>query len=296
GRDVLPLDAQGARPGRRPRAFHPDGGRTGTVRSASRGSGIPSRRYAQGIRSRPTRRRADSRFLDRFRRQIPPAGQERFPENERGLGRMARLDPLRPGFGPARPGIAQPRFEIPPRRHGRCLGSGSFRRRLVRGNGHLSSPCLPGGIRIRGPVHQSQGPHRGRILRLGSRGFRPLHFFPVPLARHDPALPRLLEKPRPQPMAKAGFTTLGFRPGFPSSGWTGPGKECPMSFLEKEEPDAKSSLWDWVIGIGLIALVGGFTVFYQYQKRSSTTRFGEADSLFQAGNLKEAGKLYEELK
>jgi len=69
-----------------------------------------------------------------------------------------------------------------------------------------------------------------------------------------------------------------------------------MSFLEKEEPDAKSSLWDWVIGIGLIALVGGFTVFYQYQKRSSTTRFGEADSLFQAGNLKEAGKLYEELK
>lgn len=69
-----------------------------------------------------------------------------------------------------------------------------------------------------------------------------------------------------------------------------------MSFLEKEETADKSSFWDWVVGIGLIVLIGGFTFFYQYQKRSSTSRFGEADSLFQAGNLKEAGRLYEELK
>ncbi len=68
-----------------------------------------------------------------------------------------------------------------------------------------------------------------------------------------------------------------------------------MSFLEKEEPK-QSSFWDWVVGIGLIVVVGGFTVYYQYQKKSSLSRFQQADVLFKARNLKEAGKMYEELK
>ncbi|MEO7425775.1 MAG: hypothetical protein ABI036_11350, partial [Fibrobacteria bacterium] len=45
-----------------------------------------------------------------------------------------------------------------------------------------------------------------------------------------------------------------------------------------------------------VVVVGGFTVFYQYQKRASISRFEEADSLYQAGKIKDAGKLYEELK
>jgi predicted negative regulator of RcsB-dependent stress response len=69
-----------------------------------------------------------------------------------------------------------------------------------------------------------------------------------------------------------------------------------MSFLEKEDGEKASSFWDWVVGIGLVVVIGGFTVFYQYQKRSSTSRFHEADGLYQAGKIKEAGKLYEELK
>ncbi|MEO6095021.1 MAG: hypothetical protein ABIW76_04875 [Fibrobacteria bacterium] len=69
-----------------------------------------------------------------------------------------------------------------------------------------------------------------------------------------------------------------------------------MSFLEKEEVGKSSSFWDWVIGIGLVIAIGGFTAFYQYQKRSSTTRFHEADALYQAGKLKEAGRVYQELK
>ena len=69
-----------------------------------------------------------------------------------------------------------------------------------------------------------------------------------------------------------------------------------MSFLEKEDGEKASSFWDWVVGIGLVVVIGGFTVFYQYQKRSSTSRFHEADSLYLAGKIKDAGKLYEELK
>jgi hypothetical protein len=69
-----------------------------------------------------------------------------------------------------------------------------------------------------------------------------------------------------------------------------------MSFLEKEEGDKASSFWDWVVGIGVVVVVVGFTVFYQYQKRASISRFQEADSLFQAGKIKDAAKLYEELK
>ncbi|HKP96359.1 MAG TPA: hypothetical protein VJ385_11445 [Fibrobacteria bacterium] len=69
-----------------------------------------------------------------------------------------------------------------------------------------------------------------------------------------------------------------------------------MSFLEKEDGEKASNFWDWVVGIGVIVLVGGFTVFYQYQKRSSTSRFHEADALYQAGKLREAGELYEQLK
>lgn len=69
-----------------------------------------------------------------------------------------------------------------------------------------------------------------------------------------------------------------------------------MSFLEKEEAEKSSSFWDWVVGIGLVIAIGGFTAFYQYQKRSSTKRFHEADALYQAGKLKEAGQVYQELK
>lgn len=69
-----------------------------------------------------------------------------------------------------------------------------------------------------------------------------------------------------------------------------------MSFLEKEEPEKSSSFWDWVVGIGLLVAIGGFTAFYQYEKRSSTTRFHAADDLYKAGKLKEAGQVYQELK
>lgn len=69
-----------------------------------------------------------------------------------------------------------------------------------------------------------------------------------------------------------------------------------MSFLEKEEGDKPSSFWDWAVGIGLVVAIGGFTVFYQYQKRISASRFKEADAVFQAGKFKEAGQLYEALK
>lgn len=69
-----------------------------------------------------------------------------------------------------------------------------------------------------------------------------------------------------------------------------------MSFLEKEEGDKSSSFWDWVVGIGLVIAIGGFTAFYQMQKRASAARFGEADAVFKAGKLKEAGQLYQALK
>ncbi|MDQ3000564.1 MAG: hypothetical protein M3Y08_04810, partial [Fibrobacterota bacterium] len=69
-----------------------------------------------------------------------------------------------------------------------------------------------------------------------------------------------------------------------------------MSFLEKEDGEKSSSFWDWVVGIGLVVLIGGFTVFYQYQKRSSSSRFQEADTFYKARKFKEAGNLYEELK
>jgi len=68
-----------------------------------------------------------------------------------------------------------------------------------------------------------------------------------------------------------------------------------MAFLEKEEPKA-SAFWDWVIGIALIVVVGGFTLFYQYQKRISSQGFKDADSLFLAGQYKAASTAYEELK
>ena len=68
-----------------------------------------------------------------------------------------------------------------------------------------------------------------------------------------------------------------------------------MSFLEKEEAKP-STFWDWFVGIGLLVLVGGFTFFYQYQKRVSMKRFQEANALFQAGNFRDASRLYEDLK
>lgn len=69
-----------------------------------------------------------------------------------------------------------------------------------------------------------------------------------------------------------------------------------MSYLEKEGEDKGSGVWDWVVGIGLILLIGGFTVYYQYQKRSSTGHSKQADSLFVAGDFAAAEKAYEELK
>jgi hypothetical protein len=68
-----------------------------------------------------------------------------------------------------------------------------------------------------------------------------------------------------------------------------------MALLEKEDAPA-SAFWDWIIGIGLVVLVGGFTLFYQYQKRSSGQGFVQADSLFVAGKFKLASAAYEELK
>lgn len=69
-----------------------------------------------------------------------------------------------------------------------------------------------------------------------------------------------------------------------------------MSFLENEEEKKKSAFWDWAVGLGLLALVGGFTLYYQTQKRISTERFAEADSLYQAGDLRAAAEAYENLK
>lgn len=68
-----------------------------------------------------------------------------------------------------------------------------------------------------------------------------------------------------------------------------------MSFLEKED-EKQGSFWDWVIGIALVLAIGGFTVYYQYQKRSSTTRAAQADSLYTSGKFREAARVYEELK
>ena len=68
-----------------------------------------------------------------------------------------------------------------------------------------------------------------------------------------------------------------------------------MSFLEKE--DAKpSTMWDWIVGIGLIVVIGGFTLYYQMEKRLSLKRFNEADALFAEGKYREASAAYEELK
>lgn len=69
-----------------------------------------------------------------------------------------------------------------------------------------------------------------------------------------------------------------------------------MSFLEKEDGEKPSNFWDWVVGIGLVLLIGGFTLFYQYQKRLSDSRFREADAVFLAGKYKDAGQMYEALK
>jgi len=69
-----------------------------------------------------------------------------------------------------------------------------------------------------------------------------------------------------------------------------------VSFLEKEDEKQSSSFWDWVVGLGLVLLIGGFTVYYQYQKRSSISQSKRADSLFVAGKYREAAAVYEELK
>lgn len=69
-----------------------------------------------------------------------------------------------------------------------------------------------------------------------------------------------------------------------------------MSFLDKEDEKQSSSFWDWAVGLGLVLLIGGFTVYYQYQKRSSISQSKRADSLFVAGKYREAAAVYEELK
>ncbi len=68
-----------------------------------------------------------------------------------------------------------------------------------------------------------------------------------------------------------------------------------MSFLEKES-EPSSALWDWVIGIGLVLLIGAGTWYYQHLKKSSNSRFAEAESLFHAGDFQLAADMYEELK
>ncbi len=68
-----------------------------------------------------------------------------------------------------------------------------------------------------------------------------------------------------------------------------------MSFLEKED-EKKSPFWDWFIGIGLVVLVGGFTLYYQMQKRATQQRFVAADALYQSGDLIAAANAYEALK
>lgn len=68
-----------------------------------------------------------------------------------------------------------------------------------------------------------------------------------------------------------------------------------MSFLESDD-EKKSAFWDWFFGIGLLVLVGGFTLYYQVQKRATQARFSAADSLFQAGDFAGAALAYEELK
>src|SRR5690606_6051404 len=68
-----------------------------------------------------------------------------------------------------------------------------------------------------------------------------------------------------------------------------------MSFLEKED-EKRSAFWDWFFGIGLLVLVGGFTLYYQMQKRATQQRFRAADALFEAGRFAEAAAAYEERK
>lgn len=68
-----------------------------------------------------------------------------------------------------------------------------------------------------------------------------------------------------------------------------------MGFLEKED-EKKSAFWDWFIGIGLIVLVGGFTAYYQTQKRATQKRFATADRLFAQGDFLAAANAYEALK
>lgn len=68
-----------------------------------------------------------------------------------------------------------------------------------------------------------------------------------------------------------------------------------MAFLDKEE-EKPSALWDWIIGIALLLLIGGGFAFYQVQKRSSNDGFQTADSLFAAGQYAEASRAYEALK
>lgn len=68
-----------------------------------------------------------------------------------------------------------------------------------------------------------------------------------------------------------------------------------MSFLDAED-EKKSAFWDWFFGIGLLVLVGGFTLYYQVQKRATQKRFTTADSLFRAGDFAGAAQAYEGLK
>ena len=68
-----------------------------------------------------------------------------------------------------------------------------------------------------------------------------------------------------------------------------------MSFIKKEDSES-SSLWDWVILIGLVVAGGGFWFYYQHQKTSTLEGFKKADSLFVAGEYQKSLDVYDVLK
>jgi len=67
-----------------------------------------------------------------------------------------------------------------------------------------------------------------------------------------------------------------------------------MSFIKKEGNE--SSLWDWIILIGIVLGGGSFWLYYQYQKSSTLDGFSKADSLFKAGEYQKSLDVYDILR